>query len=644
MQLPPALKQNATPLALAAGALAGAAAYFGWLTEPHPYTGPIIALCGLILLLLARITLRPAMLGGWFVWSLGLFFTLAHIQVMRADAFSWEQLVSKPHWASGQVAAIYPNESNPQRATLELHNVTFYGLPSGAFKVDVLRLGVYQSQISGTQPGYTVSAPVKVFAPAAPEKPGQRDYRLLRHLGGSALFGFAQGKLELQPGLAVPQPNTPTTAMDNIRAHVKAVTTPYADGVLTALLVAEQRQVPKDLREAYRVAGLSHLLAVSGLQLTLVGGGMFWLVRWLLAWFPALALRYNTKAFGAVAGLVSAAGYAWLAGAPVSVQRALLMVAILLLAVLLGRMRGLLRAWVAALLVVLAFNPAAVTMAGFQLSFAAVLGLIGLGHAHGHPQGWFQKAQWLARSSVVAAWATAPIILMQFGQLNVLGLAANLVAVPLMGVVTWFTFAGLVAMPVGAEGPFLWAAAKGATMVNDIAVAFSHLPLASVTLPTALWPVAAVMAILFLGAIMLKKPHASMLAALALLAFGAGAAMRAPINPVVVEEGGKTITQAEAELEATACDETGCAYQTPQGTVAVLNAPPTAEDCTNASFIIAPKGKTCPTKTQPPGTFAWATLAEGTVSVYPLLCNRPWQRLTEGCRSHRPNLGTGEEE
>jgi competence protein ComEC len=653
---PPALRHNATPLFLAAGALAGATAYFGWPTEPHPYTGPILAALGFLFLLACRCHAKTLSLAppAWFLISLGLFFAIAQIQVMRAEAFPWPQLLAKPHWARGEVAAIYPNEAKPERATLELRHVTFYGLHPGTLEVPILRLGVYRSQISGTQVGDTVSAPVKPFPPDAPTKPGQRDYRLLRYLGDSTLFGFAQGRIETQTGLPpTPQPK-PSAWLERARARVKAATQPYADGVLTALLLAEQRQVPKPLQEAYRVAGLSHLLAVSGLQLTLVGGGVFWLVRWLLAWIPALALRYNTKALGAIAGLAAAAGYAWLAGAPVSVQRALLMVAILLLAVLLGRMRGLLRAWVAALLIVLAYNPAAITMAGFQLSFAAVLGLIGLGHAYGHPQTWFQKAQWLARSSVVAAWATAPLILMQFGQLNVLGILANLLAVPLMGLVTWLSFAALVVMPLHLEQPFLTLASYGAEATNQLATAFAKLPLATVTLPNQLWPVAALMAVGFLAAINLRKPHATIIAALALLAFGAGAATRAPANPVVIEEGGKTLTQnhlspealakGETELPATACDSTGCRTATSHGTILKLTMPATPEDCANATLLLAPPKGACPTRTLTPGTFAWATLAHGRATVQPLYCTRPWQRFTQGCTHLRPTLATGEQE
>lgn len=646
MHLPPAIRHNATPLTLSAGALLGATAYFGWPTEPHTLTGPTIAAVGVLALLAGRVHSKTLNLVplAWFLTSLGLFFALAQIQVMRADTFPWPQLIAKPHWVRGEVAAIYPNEAKPQRATLELRHVTFYGLHPAQLEAKTLRLGVYRSQVSSTQVGDTLSAPVKLFPPDDPLRPSQRDYRLLRYLGDQTLFGFAQGRLEVQTGLPKAEEPTPSVWLESARARVKAATAPYADGVLTALLLAEQRQVPKPVQDAYRASGLSHLLAVSGLQLTLVGGGVFWLIRWLLAWFPAIALRTNTKAIGAIGGLAAAAGYAWLAGAPVSVQRALLMVAILLLAVLLGRMRGLLRAWVAALLIVLAINPAAITMAGFQLSFAAVLGLIGLGHAYGHPQNWVQKAQWLTRSSVVAAWATAPLILMQFGQLNVLGILANLVAVPLMGVVTWLTFAALVAMPLHIEQPFLALASYGAEATNHVALFFAQLPLATVTLPTQLWPIAAIMAVGFLTAISLRKPYATTAAALALLAFGAGAATRAPTNPVVIEKSGKLITQNEQPLTPTACDSTGCHYITSQGTLTTLTTPPDATDCTQATILLAPPGGACPTQTLVPGTFTWATLAQGNLNIEPLHCTRPWQRFTEGCTHLRPTLATGEPE
>ncbi|MFZ2586949.1 MAG: ComEC/Rec2 family competence protein [Alphaproteobacteria bacterium] len=662
MTLHRALAPHATPLALALGAAAGAAGYLGWPYEPWAYAGVGMMALGW---LLAVAWHKPV---GYGVWACGVLVALAQFQVMRAgEGLNWEQLASKSHWVTGRVAAVEEGAS-PSRRMVEIADAVMVGLPHGAtLALPRVRVGLYATQTAGMMLGQGVALPLKVYPPEGPRFDGEHDYRLNRFLNHSTVQGFAMGK----PEATVPPP-IPTgwrvrlnTVLDGWRAKVREATLPYANGVLTSLLVAEQRQIPQSVQNAYRAAGLSHLLAVSGLQLTLVGGGVFWLVRWLVALWPALALQVNGRAIGAVVGLVAATLYAVVAGAPVSVQRALLMVALLLLAAVLGRLRSLPRAWAVAMVAVLVANPAAVMGAGFQLSFAAVGGLILLGLAVGHPEGWVERARWLARSSLVAAWATAPLLILNFGQFNLLGVVANMVAIPAMGPLTLLAFAGMALVPVGLHGPVFAAAGYGVAWVNAWAGWVSTLPLATVQVPVAMWPWVLMASAIGLALVLGRRAWGSVMSLVlfAVLGVGVWAVGQRQGVEVRLMDGGRTATlltpatttilwgenprlmgtlvrygYASPTVITTLCDTLPCRLETPVGAV-MRTSVPTPEDCALNTVLVVPERTpptACPARTVEEGGFAFASLNSQGLTIHHLICTRPWHRVVEACWGEPP--------
>lgn len=644
-----------TPLAWAMGAIVGCAGYYLWPSEP-PWL-VLMALMGGAYVALVLVSERGKVLASFILGTM-LFAVLAQAHMLGAlGEVNWKDLATKPHWITGHVASVQPSAEG-KRVTVELHGVTVYGLGNGLLPATEARVGAYASAMEGVPIGQAVATQVMLFPPESARAPDERDFRLYRVTHTGVLRGYVQGKIE--PTILPPPPTTGgmwATWLDSLQTRIKAASQPYAEGVITALLVADTRVVPAELRTAYRNAGLSHLLAVSGLQLTLVGVGVYMAVRWLLTLWPSLALRINGKVWGAWVGLVAAVGYAAIAGAPVSVQRALMMVALLLVAVLLGRGRGLLRAWCIAVVGVLAVNPAAVMNAGFQLSFAAVGSLIVLGIAWGHPHSWWDKIVWLARSSVVAAWATAPIVAFQFGQLNAVGVAANMVAIPAMTPVTWLAFTGLLAMPFGMGEWFFAAASWGAAWVNALARMSAELPWSTVHVPWGVWPVLSFLAIAILGAIYSHMRGSAIVGAVVLLGLGVAVWAMPSAGKVLVMDSGNVAVWTEhphvrvlwndndrfvtywveqgrwsmVEAIPSTCDSTGCAYGTPAGTVLKMFRPPSEEDCALASVIIAPRMGACPDHTMLWNKAATAVLTPDNLRITTPTCTRPWERAGKDC-------------
>jgi len=205
-----------------------------------------------------------------------------------------------------------------------------------------------------------------------------------------------------------------------------------AAGILAALAVGDQRAISSEEWQLFNRTGVTHLMSISGLHVTLVSGLIAWLVA--LGWrrVPALALRLPARKAAAVAAIVAALGYTLIAGFGVPAQRTFWMVTIVAAALWSGEIASPGRTLALALAVIVCFDPWAMLAPGLWLSFGAVL-LIFYGSV-----GWSTPGGWVAQWGRVQ-WAItiglAPAALLLFGQVSVAGPIANAVAIPVVSVV-----------------------------------------------------------------------------------------------------------------------------------------------------------------------------------------------------------------
>jgi competence protein ComEC len=190
---------------------------------------------------------------------------------------------------------------------------------------------------------------------------------------------------------------------------------------------------------ALRASNLAHLLAISGLHMGLLTGFVFAVIRFGFALIPFVALRWPVKKIAAAAALMAGAAYLAISGGNVATERAFIMVGVMLCAILLGRRALTLRAVAMAAVIVLLLRPEALTGPGFQMSFAATTALVAVfGSLRSfqklHLPGWIKSIAAVVISSAVAGLATAPFAAAHFNQIAHFGLIANLLSVPLMGI------------------------------------------------------------------------------------------------------------------------------------------------------------------------------------------------------------------
>lgn len=210
---------------------------------------------------------------------------------------------------------------------------------------------------------------------------------------------------------------------------------PYL-GVLTALTVGDQRAIPGDQWQIFNRTGVTHLVSISGLHVTMIAALFAALFNYLWRRSERLMLFLPAQKAAVVAGWLAALAYALLAGFEVPAQRTLYMLSVVALALWSGRNYGASRTLLCALLVVLVLDPWAVLATGFWLSFGAVAVLFWIGSARiGETRGWRAG---LARWGV-AQWAvtigSVPLLLFFFQQFSLVSPLANALAIPFVSFV-----------------------------------------------------------------------------------------------------------------------------------------------------------------------------------------------------------------
>lgn len=216
---------------------------------------------------------------------------------------------------------------------------------------------------------------------------------------------------------------------ENIRTRMQRALPdhPYA-GVLVALAIGDQQAIAPELWRRFAATGITHLVSISGLHVTMIGGLLAWLVNWGWRRSARLPLIWPAQKAPAVAGLLGAALYTLLAGFGIPAQRTLFMLMMLVAALLSGRVLTAAQVLGAALVVVLLIDPWAVLAAGFWLSFAAVALLFGIasGRVTRHWAVEWLRAQWAITLGLL------PALLALFQQFSLVSPLANMLAIPLV--------------------------------------------------------------------------------------------------------------------------------------------------------------------------------------------------------------------
>lgn len=365
----------------------------------------------------------------------------------------------------GRIVAIDRSQSDALRLTLD--RVVLRDLPPARTPARV-RVSLHgdRSFDAAPVPGLRVMTTAHLSPPGGPVEPGGFDFQRHSWFKGLGAVGYSRVPLLVS---APPDQAGLSMAIFRLRravsAHILAALPGDLGGFAVAITTGDRSAISQGALEQLRITNLAHLLAISGLHMGLLSGVVYGGLRMLLALIPAISLRLPTRSLAAGGALCAAALYLALSGGNVSTQRAFIMAAVALCAVMIGRRAISLRAVALAACIVLILRPEALTGPGFQMSFAATTALVAVfGWLRKMPKGpkWAQPIIAVVVSSGVAGLATAPVAAAHFNVVSHYGLLANLVSVPLMGIlVIPAAVAALLLAPLGLDWICLWAMGLG---------------------------------------------------------------------------------------------------------------------------------------------------------------------------------------
>jgi competence protein ComEC len=452
----------------------GIGLYFSLLSEPSIAvlcaTGGIGAF-GLVAYLRLRSAFVPLLCAAALV-AVGFSLAGARAHFVAGPVLDWRYYGP----VTGRVVALDRSASDAVRVTLDhvwLTDVPVLDTPRR------VRLSLHGSADSAPpEPGSVVMTTAHLGPPGGAVEPGGFDFR--RHAWFLKLGAVGYTRVPVVLWEAAPDTPTVFRIRMALSARIQTALPGKTGGVATAIVTGDRSAIPQAVLDALRDTNLAHLLAISGLHMGLVSAFVFAALRLTLLLTP-YGLRWPVKKLAAAGALVVAAGYLVVSGGNVATERAFVMVAVMLLAVMCDRRAISLRAVALAAIIVLVLMPDALLGPGFQMSFAATTALVAIfgalrDNAVNLPK--HRVARGVASvvlSSAVAGAATAPYAMAHFNQIAQFGLIANLVTVPLMGLLVIPTAVfGVLLMPFGVEDLGLSLMGAGLDWILYVAEALSR--------------------------------------------------------------------------------------------------------------------------------------------------------------------------
>ena len=389
------------------------------LIECLPKLPAVWSLGAVVMILLAALPSTAWLRNFIIAFVLGVLWAWLRAAQVQSDSLD-PALEGHDAWIEGWIASLPANSETDSQFLFDVANAPT-GIPSR------IKLAWYQSTLR-PQPGEHWRFRTKLKRRNGFQNPGGFDYEALLFSQGVGATGYIKDD---------PQ-NTKLTGVrvldvvDKVRAHIAAsmaIALPNSTmlGVLQGLAVGDTRQVSTEQWQVFAKTGITHLMAISGLHITMIAGLFAGLGR-LVSRLPNAQARGLTSIHGeTVCGLLGAMTYSLLAGMSIPTQRTLAMLCIYFVARWLRRELSLADGLSLALLAVLLIDPFAPLSAGAWLSFGAVavLGFCVSGYlANANVIRTFGRVQWVVTIGLV------PLIVLSFGSLSLVSPVANAAAVP----------------------------------------------------------------------------------------------------------------------------------------------------------------------------------------------------------------------
>ena len=327
--------------------------------------------------------------------------------------------------------------------------------------------------------GDTIRAKISVFSPSPMEAPESFDYARWAYFNNLTGTGFIPYYEILS--------HQDITNVNSLRSIIHD----KANSFLTdGLVLGYKNAVPEIDKGIWTTVGIGHIWSISGFHLTLIGGWLFFLFYLICRSIGFITKRIPARIIATTCAWIVLLGYVFISGASIATLRAFLMVTLGFIALLFGRNALSMRNICIAFLILFCVNPHFITQVGFQLSFAAIFGLIWFFGDKKFDKmdksfitkikRWFYVA---IMTAIIATIFTLPFIAAHFNSVPLYSLLGNLIFVPIFSfMIMPLVILGTVCALFGGHLFLDWA-----TSVYDVSIQIAHkiaeLPSANLIMP-----------------------------------------------------------------------------------------------------------------------------------------------------------------
>ncbi len=442
---------------------AGAALYFSLTTEPGLFCPGILSL---ILITLATVNKIPTLVRAIFIFAFGFCYANAYTNLVNTPVIK-RNLHNLDITGTVQKIDFTDDKSRIYLST------NAEDIKAGTGDA-IVRVSVGDN-IALPQIGDVVSANVGLFKPSAATAPETFDYARWAYFNNLSATGYANNIQVIE--------NNTKYSLNKFRNNIHNNTNSF---LVDSLVLGYKNVIPENDAAIWVSSGIGHVWSISGFHMTLVGGWLFLIFVSLFRAVPWIVRRVPAKIPGILCAWIGLVGYLFLSGCDVATIRAFLMTTLVFMAFIFGRsafsMRNIALAFCATFLI----NPHYVMQAGFQLSFAAVFGLIWLYYEikPKMPENKILKIIYaMLLTSLVATLFTAPFVAAHFGTLPTYSLIGNLILLPVFSVAIMpLVMIGTITGMFGILSPIKLAHLIYDTTLN-IARSISELPLTNIDMP-----------------------------------------------------------------------------------------------------------------------------------------------------------------
>lgn len=259
---------------------------------------------------------------------------------------------------------------------------------------------------------------------------------------------------------------------------------PEEGKILRALLVGDRGGIPEETKEAYSLAGVSHILSISGFHVGVIALTVYGILFRLLVRCRWLACRLNLRRVALLATLPPVVFYLFVSGAAPATVRSVIMIVVCTVALFLERENDSLNSLVIAAFFILIWTPQLLFDISFQLSFIALWGILVLTPLlltpfHGIDNRYLKGSLTVLMSSLAATVVTLLPVIYLFHRASLAGIISNFIVVPLLGygaVVAGFAALVLIPLAPVMAYPFLACAAWTVRAADYAVVTLSRIP------------------------------------------------------------------------------------------------------------------------------------------------------------------------